>query len=89
MESISDSENSLDDKVPKKLTLSEACNKLCTEFKKYEKNYHLYKKELNEVKNEKVELLVKLDETTRLVKTLVVESTSLEEKIKNLEVKLS
>ena len=44
---------------------------------------------LNEVKTEKVDLLVKLDETTRLVETLVVENTSLEEKIKNLEVELS
>ena len=34
-------------------------------------------------------MLVKLDETTRLVETLVVENTSLEEKVKNLEVKLS
>ena len=30
-----------------------------------------------------------LDETTRLVETLVVENTSLEEKVKNLEVELS
>ena len=34
-------------------------------------------------------MLVKLDKTTRLVETLVVENTSLEEKVKNLEVKLS
>ena len=34
-------------------------------------------------------MLVKLDETTRLVETLVVENTSLEEKVKNLEVELS
>ena len=34
-------------------------------------------------------MLIKLDETTRLVETLVVENTSLEEKIKNLEVELS
>ena len=34
-------------------------------------------------------MLVKLDETTRLVETLAVENTSLEEKVKNLEVKLS
>ena len=34
-------------------------------------------------------MLVKLDETIRLVETLVVENTSLEEKVKNLEVKLS
>ncbi|XP_065633086.1 uncharacterized protein LOC136069000 [Quercus suber] len=32
------------------------------------------------------ELLVKLDETTRLVETLIMENTSLEEKVKNLEV---
>ena len=34
-------------------------------------------------------MLVKLDETTRLVETLVVENTSLVEKVKNLEVELS
>ena len=33
-------------------------------------------------------MLVKLDETTRLVETFVVENTSLEEKVKNLEVEL-
>ena len=46
-------------------------------------------KELNEVKIEKTDLLVKLDKTTRLVETLAVENTSLEEKVKNLEVELS
>ena len=49
----------------------------------------LCRKELNEVKIEKADLLVKLDETTRLVETLVVENTSLEEKVKDLEVELS
>ena len=34
-------------------------------------------------------MLVKLDETTRLVETLVVENTSLEKKVKNLKVELS
>ena len=34
-------------------------------------------------------MLVKLDETTMLVETLVVENTSLEKKVKNLEVELS
>ena len=34
-------------------------------------------------------MLVKLDETTRLVETLVVVNTSLVEKVKNLEVELS
>ena len=34
-------------------------------------------------------MLVKLDETTRLVEILVVENTLLEEKVKNLEVELS
>ena len=34
-------------------------------------------------------MLVKLDESTRLVETLVVENTLLEEKVKNLEVELS
>ena len=48
-------------------------------FLKSQKTSHLCKKELNEVKTKKVELLVKLDETTRLVKTLAVENTSLED----------
>ena len=66
-ESAIDSEDSSDDEVPKKLTLQEAYDKLCIEFIKSEKISHLCKKELNEVKLEKAELLVKLDETTRLV----------------------
>ena len=78
MESASDSEDSSDDEVPKKITLQEAYDKLCTEFIKSEKTSHLCRKELNEVKTEKVDLLVKLDETTRLVETLVMENTSLE-----------
>ena len=90
VESASDSEDSSGDEVPKKLTLQEAYDKLCTEFINSEKTSHLCRKELNEVKTEKADLLVKLDEeTTRLVETLVVENTSLEEKIKNLEVELS
>ena len=89
VESASDSEDSSDDEVPKKLTLQEAYDKLCTEFIKSEKTSHLCRKELNEVKTEKINLLVKLEETTRLVETLVVENTSLEEKVKNLEVELS
>ena len=89
VESASDNEDSSDDEVSKKMTLQEAYDKLCTEFIKSEKTSHLYRKELNEVKTEKADLLVKLDETTRLVETLVVENTSLEEKIKNLKVELS
>ena len=89
VESVSDSKDSSDDEVPKKLTLSETYDKLCTEFIKTEKTSHLCRKELNKVKTEKADLLVKLDETTRLVETLVVENISLEEKVKNLEVKLS
>ena len=85
MESASNSEDSSDDEVPKKLTLQEAYDKLCTEFIKFEKTSHLCRKEPNEVKTEKVELLIKLNETTRLVETFVVENTSLEEKVKNLE----
>ena len=61
----------------------------CIEFIKSEKALHLCRKELNEVKIEKIDLLVKLDETTRLVETLVVENTLLDEKVKNLEVELS
>ena len=89
VETASESEDSFDDEVPKKLTLQEACDKLCTEFIKSEKTSHLCKKKFNEVKTEKVDLLVKLDETTRLVETLVVENTSLEDKVENLEVELS
>ena len=92
VESASDSEDSSDDEVPKKMTLQEAYDKLCTEFIKSEKTSHLCRKELNEVKTEgkkKIDLLVKLYETTRLIETLFVENTSLEEKVKNLEVELS
>ena len=89
VESASDSKDSSDDKVPQKLTPQEAYDKLCTEFIKSKKTSHLCIKELNEIKTEKSDLLVKLDETTRLVETLVVENTSFEEKVKNLEVELS
>ena len=89
VESTSDSENSSDDEVPKKMTLQEAYDKLCIEFIKSKKTSHLCRKELNEVKTKKADLLVKLDETTRLVETLVAENTSLEEMVKNLEVELS
>ena len=89
VESASDNEDSSDDEVPKKMTLQKAYDKLYTEFIKSKKTSYLYRKELNEVKTEKTYLLVKLDKTIRLVKTLVVENTSLEEKVKNLEVELS
>ena len=89
VESTSDSEDSSDNEVYKKMTLQEAYDKLCTKFIKFEKTSYRCRKELNEVKTEKIDLLVKLDETTRLVETLIIENTSLEEKIKNLEVELS
>ena len=89
MESTSDSEDSSNDEVFKKMTLQEAYDKLCTEFIKSKNTSHLCRKELNEVKTEKADLLVKLDETTRSVETLVVENTSLEEKVKLLEEELS
>ena len=89
VESVSDSEDSSDDEVPKKMTLQEAYDKLCTKFIKSEKTSHLCRKEFNEVKIEKTDLLVKLDETIRLVETLVVENTSLEKKVKNLKEELS
>ena len=89
VKSASDSEDSSNNEVSKKLTLQEAYDKLCTEFIKSKKTSHLCKKELNKVKTEKADLLVKLDETTMLVETLVVKNTSLEEKVKNLEVELS
>ena len=89
VKSASDSEDSSNNEVSKKLTLQEAYDKLCTEFIKSKKTSHLCKKEPNKVKTEKADLLVKLDETTMLVETLVVKNTSLEEKVKNLEVELS
>ena len=89
VESANDSEDSFDYEVPKKLTLQKAYDKLCTEFIKFEKIFHRCRKELNEVKTKKADLLFKLDETTRLVETLVVENTLLEENVKNLEVELS
>ena len=89
VESASGNKDSSDDEVPKKLNLQEAYDKLCTEFIKFEKALHLCRKELNEIKTEKTDLLVKLDKTTRLVETLVVENTSLDEKVKNLKVELS
>ena len=89
VESASDSEDSSSDEVPQKLTIQEAYDKLYIEFIKSEKTSHLCRKELNEVKTEKADLLVKLDETTRLVETLVVENTLLEENVKNFEVELS
>ena len=67
MESANDIKDSSDDEVPQKLTLQKAYDKLCTEFIKSEKTSHLCRKELNEVKTEKADLLVKQDETTRLV----------------------
>ena len=50
VESASDSEDSSDDEVLKKMTLQGAYDKLCTEFIKFEKTSHLYRKGLNEVK---------------------------------------
>ncbi|XP_065633719.1 uncharacterized protein LOC136069292 [Quercus suber] len=84
VESASDSEDSFDDEVSKKMALQEAYDKLCTEFIKSGKTSHFCRKELNEVKTEKTDLLVKLDETTRLVETLIVENASLDEKSKIL-----
>ena len=89
VENASDSEDSFDDEVPEKLTLEEAYDKLCTKYINFEKISHLCRKELNEVKIEKTNMLVKLDETIRLVETFVVENTSLKENVKNLKVKLS
>ena len=65
MESANDSKDSSDDEVPKKMNLQEAYDKLCAEFIKSEKTSHLCRKEINELKTEKTDLLVKLDETTR------------------------
>ena len=44
VESASDSEDSSNDEVPKKLTLQEPYDKLCTEFIKSEKTSHLCRK---------------------------------------------
>ena len=54
VESASDSKDSSDDEVPKKMTLQEAYDKLCTEFVKSEKTSHLFRKELNKVKLKKL-----------------------------------
>ena len=54
VESASDSEDSSNDEVPKKLTLQEAYDNLCTEFIKSKKTFHLCRKELNEVKMKKL-----------------------------------
>ena len=89
VENASDSEDSFDDEVPEKLTLEEAYDKLCTKYINFEKISHLCRKELNEVKIEKTNMLVKLDETIRLVETFVVENTSLDEKVNNFKVELS
>ena len=64
VENVSYSEDSSDDEAPKKLTLQEAYDKLCTEYIKSEKTSYLCRKELNEVKTKKAYLLVKLDKTT-------------------------
>ena len=53
VESASDSEDSSNDEVHKKMTIQEAYDKLCTEFIKFEKTSHCCRKELNEVKTEK------------------------------------
>ena len=53
------------------------------------KTSYCCREKLNEEKIEKANLLVKLDETTRLVETIIVENTSLDKKVKNLEVELS
>ena len=89
VESANDNEDSSDDEVPKKMTLQEAYDKLCIEFIKSEKTSHLCRKEFNKVKTEKADMFVKQDETTRLVETLVMKNTLLEDKVKNLEVELS
>ena len=60
MKSASDSKDSSDDEVSKKKTLQEACDKLCTEFIKSKTTSQLCRKELNKVKTEKADLLIKL-----------------------------
>ena len=47
VESASDSKDSSDDEVSKKMTLQEAYDKLCTKFIKSEKTSHLCRKELD------------------------------------------
>ena len=54
VENANDNEDSFDDKVPKKLTLQEAYDKLYTEFIKSEKSSHLCRKKFNEVKTAKL-----------------------------------
>ena len=47
VESASDSEDSFDDEVPKKMTLQEVYDKLHTEVIEFEKTSHHCRKELN------------------------------------------
>ena len=54
MESASDSEDSSDDEVPKKMTLQEAYDKLCTEFIKSEKLLIIEEKSLMRQKLKKL-----------------------------------
>ena len=76
-------------KYPRRWPFRKPIISYALKFINFEKTSHLCRKEFNEVKTEKAYLLIKLDETTRLVKTIVMENTSLEKKIKNLKIELS
>ena len=64
VESASECEHDFEEEMPKKLTFREVYEELYTEYIKSENTSHLRLKALNDVKTEKVDLLVKLDETT-------------------------
>lgn len=64
VESAGECEHDFEEEIPKKLTFREAYEELYTEYIKSENTSHLRLKALNDVKTEKVDLLVKLDETT-------------------------
>ncbi|KAL0002782.1 hypothetical protein SO802_016563 [Lithocarpus litseifolius] len=66
VESASDSEDSSDDEVPKKLTLQEAYNKLCTEFIKSEKTSYLCRKEFNELLDQELFLCPNLRKVIKI-----------------------
>lgn len=62
--SASECEHDFEEEIPKKLTFREVYEELYTEYIKSENTFHLRLKALNDVKTKKVDLLVKLDETT-------------------------
>ena len=64
VESASECEHDFEEEIPKKLTFWEVYEELYTKYIKSENTSYPRLKALNDVKIEKVDLLVKLDETT-------------------------